>query len=89
MTDAALPANAASPTASRLNEPSPLAARIVFLVLLCAGLAYGVFSLRTDVSSVGETIELGVFALLGLALLLLGALFVGGRFAWRLARRSA
>jgi inorganic phosphate transporter, PiT family len=79
MTDAALPANAASPTASRLNEPSPLAARIVFGVLLCAGLAYGVFSLRTDVSSVGETIELGVFALLGLALLIALAFeFVNG-----------
>jgi inorganic phosphate transporter, PiT family len=79
MTDAALPANAAAHGEPNLNEPSPIAARIVFLVLLCAGLAYGVFSLRTDVSGAGETIELGVFALLGLALLIALAFeFVNG-----------
>jgi PiT family inorganic phosphate transporter len=79
MTDAALPADAALSGAPKLNEPSPLAARIVFLVLLCAGLAYGVYSLRTDISTVGETVELGVFALLGLALLIALAFeFVNG-----------
>ena len=79
MTDAALPADAAAHGAPKLNEPSPLAARIVFLVLLCAGLAYGVYSLRTDISTVGETVELGVFALLGLALLIALAFeFVNG-----------
>jgi PiT family inorganic phosphate transporter len=79
MTDAALSASAHAPVQSKLSEPSPLAARIVFVVLLAAGLSYGVWSLRSDVSSVGETIEVGVFALLGLALLIALAFeFVNG-----------
>jgi PiT family inorganic phosphate transporter len=79
MTDAALSADTIAPGEPKLNEPSPLAARIVFVVLLVAGLAYGVYSLRADVSNVGETIELGVFALLGLALLIALAFeFVNG-----------
>jgi PiT family inorganic phosphate transporter len=53
--------------------------RIVFLGLLAAGLIYGVVSLRGDISNVGETVEFGVFALLGLALLIaLGFEFVNG-----------
>src|SRR5580704_2985840 len=79
MTDAALPTSAHAPVQTKMNEPTPLAARIVFIVLLAAGLIYGVVSLHGDVSGAGETIELGVFALLGLALLIaLGFEFVNG-----------
>ncbi len=79
MTDSALSTSAHAPVQTKLDEPSPLAARIVFIVLLVAGLSYGIYSLRNDVSSVGETIELGVFALLGLALLIALAFeFVNG-----------
>jgi PiT family inorganic phosphate transporter len=79
MTDAALSAAALSPAGSKLNEPTPIAARIVFIVLLVCGLAYGVWSLRSDITGVGETVAFGVFALLGVALLIALAFeFVNG-----------
>src|SRR5579862_830190 len=79
MTDAAIAADAARPGGPKLNEPTPMATRIVFIVMLLAGLAYCAYGLRADISSVGEVIHLGVFTLLGLALLIaLGFEFVNG-----------
>lgn len=40
MTDVALEPATARPGAPKLNEPSPIPARIVFIVLLISGLGY-------------------------------------------------
>jgi PiT family inorganic phosphate transporter len=78
-TDQAIAADAARPGGPKLNEPQSLATRVVFLLLLLAGLGYCIFGLRTDIAGAGEIIHLGVFALLGLALLIaLGFEFVNG-----------
>src|SRR5580698_1332780 len=67
------------PAEPDLNERPPIATRVVFVTLLIAGLAYCGYSLRADISDVGEVIHLGVFALLGIALLIaLGFEFVNG-----------
>jgi len=67
------------PAEPDLNERPPVATRIVFVTLLIAGLAYCGYSLRADIADVGEVIHLGVFALLGIALLIaLGFEFVNG-----------
>ncbi|HEX4096075.1 MAG TPA: inorganic phosphate transporter, partial [Caulobacteraceae bacterium] len=77
--DAAIAADAARPGGPKLNEPQPLYARLGFLAVLLLGLGYVVFSLHTDVAGVGEVIHLGVFTLLGIALLIaLGFEFVNG-----------
>jgi PiT family inorganic phosphate transporter len=79
MTDAAIAADAARPGGPKLNQPQPLATRVVFMVLLLAGLAYCIYGLRSDISQVGEVVHLGVFTLLGIALLIaLGFEFVNG-----------
>jgi PiT family inorganic phosphate transporter len=60
------------------KKPSPIGA-IVFFCLLAAGLGYGIHGLLDDIQSVHEPLALGVFALLGLALLIaLGFEFVNG-----------
>ncbi len=60
------------------QKPSPVGA-IVFFCLLAAGIGYGVHGFLDDIASVHEPLELGVFALLGLALLIaLGFEFVNG-----------
>jgi len=65
--------------APKLNEPSPMAARIVFMALLLAGVGYCAFGVRNDITGVGETVAFGAFALLGLALIIaLGFEFVNG-----------
>jgi len=70
---------APSAVATKMAEKPPIATRVVFLVMLIAGLSYVAYSLRADVAGVGEVIHLGVFALLGLALLIaLGFEFVNG-----------
>jgi PiT family inorganic phosphate transporter len=59
-------------------RPSP-ATGIVFIVLLALGVGYGIHGLLDDIRSVHETLAFGVFALLGLALLIaLGFEFVNG-----------
>ena len=73
----------AEPAATRkgpdLDAGSHWAARIVFLVLLVGGIGYGVYGLLGDISSVGEPLATGAFALLGLALLIALAFeFVNG-----------
>jgi PiT family inorganic phosphate transporter len=79
MTAAAISADAHKPGAPKLNQASPLGAKIVFILLLLCGLGYVAYGLRTDITGVGEVVELGVFALLGLALLIaLGFEFVNG-----------
>jgi inorganic phosphate transporter, PiT family len=63
----------------KLHEPQSMVTRIVFIVLLIAGVSYCAFGVHADIQSVGETVRLGVFALLGLALLIaLGFEFVNG-----------
>src|ERR1700759_5461362 len=60
------------------HKPSPIGA-IVFFCLLAAGIGYGVKGLLEETASVHEPLALGVFALLGLALLIaLGFEFVNG-----------
>jgi PiT family inorganic phosphate transporter len=85
MTAASVPsdtsASAAAGTSAKpkLDERSHLGARLGFGALVLAGLAYVAVSVDTDVGQVGEVINLGVFALLGLALLIaLGFEFVNG-----------
>jgi PiT family inorganic phosphate transporter len=65
--------------APHLNEkPSPIGA-IVFFCLLAAGVGYGIHGLLDDIQSVHEPLALGVFLMLGLALLIaLGFEFVNG-----------
>jgi PiT family inorganic phosphate transporter len=65
--------------APRLNQkPSPVGA-IVFFCLLAAGVGYGIHGLLDDIQSVHEPLALGVFLLLGIALLIaLGFEFVNG-----------
>ncbi|HEY2662513.1 MAG TPA: inorganic phosphate transporter, partial [Caulobacteraceae bacterium] len=78
MVDIALPSGS-GPVGHRLNQRPPLAAGAVFLLLLGGGLGYGAFGLVHDIHSVGEPVAFGVFALLGLALLIaLGFEFVNG-----------
>jgi inorganic phosphate transporter, PiT family len=79
MTDVAMTPDAPGAGAPKLNEPSPVAARIVFLILLIAGIGYCAYGVRSDITGVGETVAFGVFALLALALLIaLGFEFVNG-----------
>ena len=60
------------------HKTSPMGA-VVFFCLLAAGIGYGVHGLLDDIQSVHEPLALGVFALLGLALLIaLGFEFVNG-----------
>jgi len=60
------------------HKTSPVTAT-VFFALLAAGIGYGVHGLVDDIQSVHETLALGVFALLGVALLIaLGFEFVNG-----------
>jgi PiT family inorganic phosphate transporter len=79
MTDAAISQGGIRPGGPKLGQRPPVAARIVFIALLAAGLAYCVLGLRNDIVGVGETVAVSVFALLGLALLIaLGFEFVNG-----------
>src|SRR5580698_10157941 len=60
------------------SKSSPVGA-IVFFCLLAAGIGYGIHGLLDDINSVHEPLALGVFGLLGLALLIaLGFEFVNG-----------
>ncbi|HEY4275130.1 MAG TPA: anion permease [Rhizomicrobium sp.] len=60
------------------HKSGPIGA-IVFFCMLAAGIGYGIHGLLDDIQSVHEPLALGVFALLGLALLIaLGFEFVNG-----------
>jgi PiT family inorganic phosphate transporter len=65
--------------APHLQQTSSPVGAIIFFCLLAAGIGYGVHGLLDDIQSVHEPLALGVFALLGLALLIaLGFEFVNG-----------
>jgi PiT family inorganic phosphate transporter len=65
--------------APHLDHKSSPATAIVFFCLLAAGLGYGIHGLLDDIQSVHEPLALGVFLLLGIALLIaLGFEFVNG-----------
>jgi PiT family inorganic phosphate transporter len=65
--------------APHLNQKTSPVTAIVFFCLLAAGIGYGVHGLLDDIQTVHEPLALGVFALLGLALLIaLGFEFVNG-----------
>ncbi|HUO12217.1 MAG TPA: inorganic phosphate transporter, partial [Caulobacteraceae bacterium] len=79
MTDAVVPADGARHVAPKLNQQTHVGARIMFIVLVLAGLGFVAVSIDGDISGVGEAINFGVFALLGVALLIaLGFEFVNG-----------
>ena len=62
-----------------LDKPLHPAGRWVFLAVLAAGLLYAVVSILTETRSVGESLAIGSFLFLGLALLIaLGFEFVNG-----------
>ena len=65
--------------APKLNQkPSPIGA-VIFFCILAADVGYGIHGLLDDIASVHEPLALGVFALLGLALLIaLGFEFLNG-----------
>jgi len=67
------------PKGPRFDYEMPAAARWFYFGLVVAGLLYAGWSVMTDTQGVGETLALGVFAFLGLALLIaLGFEFVNG-----------
>ncbi|HEY4136676.1 MAG TPA: inorganic phosphate transporter [Alphaproteobacteria bacterium] len=60
------------------QKPNPIG-KIAFFVVLALGIGYGAHGLLDDIQNVNEPLALGVFALLGLALLIaLGFEFVNG-----------
>src|ERR1700744_5222552 len=60
------------------HKTGPISA-VIFFCLLAAGLGYGIHGLLDDIQNVHEPLAFGVFALLGLALLIaLGFEFVNG-----------
>ncbi|MFC3580280.1 inorganic phosphate transporter [Sphingomonas hylomeconis] len=64
---------------SRFDRPVPAVARTLFLSALIGGFAYAGWSVFVDTRQVGESLALGVFAFLALALLIaLGFEFVNG-----------
>jgi len=64
---------------AQLNRKTGLPAIMGFCVILALGVAYGVHGLLADINNVHEPLALGVFALLGLALVIaLGFEFVNG-----------
>ncbi|MBY9062082.1 inorganic phosphate transporter [Sphingomonas yunnanensis] len=65
--------------ARRFDAPVHPGARLLFLLLAVAGLAYAGVSIVVDTQQVGEQLAVGVFLFLGLALLIaLGFEFVNG-----------
>jgi PiT family inorganic phosphate transporter len=81
MTDAAIDTHHHLHGSSRpaLDKKPPAAGAAVFLLVLLGGLSFVAYSILQDVAGAGEAVEIGVFALLGLALLIaLGFEFVNG-----------
>jgi PiT family inorganic phosphate transporter len=80
MADAVAPViSAVGVVRPRLDQKHSPIAGIVFCTVLALGLGYGLHGLVDDVQNVHETIAVGVFLLLGLALLIaLGFEFVNG-----------
>jgi PiT family inorganic phosphate transporter len=80
MSDAVInPMDIAASPRPKLNEKPNRLGVAAFLLVLIGGLAYAAFSVMHDVQNAGEPLALGVFGLLGLALLIaLGFEFVNG-----------
>src|SRR5580704_7448354 len=79
MSDVALPTNEASRRGPALDKKAHWSGGVIFMLLLLAGLGFAGYSVFRDTHGVGEPIASGVFALLGLALLIaLGFEFVNG-----------
>ena len=73
------PERSAHATGPYLDKPLHPAGRWVFLAVLAAGILYAVVSILTETNSVGESLAIGAFLFLGLALLIaLGFEFVNG-----------
>lgn len=71
--------DASLPPSSRLDRPAHPVVRAIFALALLGGLAYAGFSIFIDTAQVGESLALGVFAFLALALVIaLGFEFVNG-----------
>jgi len=71
--------DASQPLSSRLDRPAHPVARAFFALLLLGGIAYAALSIFADTAHVGESLAWGVFAFLGLALVIaLGFEFVNG-----------
>lgn len=68
-----------APARPALDHPTRRSTIIVFLLLLAGGIGFAIHGLISDIQSVHEPLAIGVFALLGLALLIaLGFEFVNG-----------
>jgi PiT family inorganic phosphate transporter len=79
MNSAVADSAAQRPARPQLDHKPNRFGAIIFVAVLALGLGYGVHGLLDDINSVGEPIAWGVFALLGLALLIaLGFEFVNG-----------
>lgn len=79
MTDAAIVAGQTGRTANLLDQKAHPATGVVFGLALLGALAFVAYSVIIDVRSAGEAVEIGVFGLLGVALLIALAFeFVNG-----------
>jgi PiT family inorganic phosphate transporter len=79
MTDATLPLPHIHTGKPHLDGKTGKGTAVVFVLLLLGGLAYAGYGFVNDIQSVHETLALGAFGLLGLALLIaLGFEFVNG-----------
>ena len=79
MTDTAIDIGGGAQSRPALDRPPHPAGGVAFLLVLLGGLAFVAYSIIADVRGAGEAVEIGVFFLLGLALLIaLGFEFVNG-----------
>jgi PiT family inorganic phosphate transporter len=79
MTDATLNGHGEVAGKPSLDKKTHPAGGVAFLLVLLAGLAFVAYSIIQDVRGAGEPLQIGVFLLLGLALLIaLGFEFVNG-----------
>ncbi len=84
MTDTVLGPQPATPssdaqTGPKLDRKPHPSGRIAFLFALLGGIAFAAFNILTDITRVGEPLAIGVYGLLGVALLIaLGFEFVNG-----------
>ena len=79
MTDATIAVGGDAAGRPALDRPPHPAGGIAFALVLLGGLAFVAYSIVADIRGAGEAVEIGVFFLLGLALLIaLGFEFVNG-----------
>jgi len=79
MTDVTLNGHGEAPARAALDKKAHPAGGVAFLLVLLGGVAFVAYSIIQDVRGAGEALQIGVFLLLGLALLIaLGFEFVNG-----------